>query len=107
MMCLSHRGDKLRITHEIADSSLVILNVYRMNDSDLGFYHSGLLYHSKEYTYCQDLGIINHEPRLCTYSTYLGSVRLGRTNMQEENFHDMIRGSDSEQSCRAHIRSVP
>lgn len=65
-----------------------------MNDSDLGFYHSGILYHAKEYTYCQDMGIINHEPRLCTYSTYLGSVRLGRTQIQEEAFHEMIQGSD-------------
>ena len=80
---------------EIADLSLVVLNVYRMNDSDLGFYHSGLLFRSKEYTYCQDLGIIHHEPRLCTYSTYLGSVRLGRTQVHEEDFDKMIEGLDS------------
>ena len=63
-----------------------------MNDSDLGFYHSGLLFRSKEYTYCQDLGIIHHEPRLCTYSTYLGSVRLGRAQVHEEDFDQMIEG---------------
>ena len=63
-----------------------------MNDSDLGFYHSGILHRGNEYTYCQDLGILTHEPRLCSYSTYLGSVRLGRTKMQDEAFLKMIEG---------------
>ena len=86
--------------NEIADLSLVVLNVYRMNDSDLGFYHSGLLFRSKEYTYCQDLGIIHHEPRLCTYSTYLGSVRLGRTHVHEEDFDKMIEGLASNNEMK-------
>jgi hypothetical protein len=63
-----------------------------MNDSDLGFYHSGLVFRSDEYTYCQDMGIIRHDPRTSAHSTYLGSVRLGRTQMQDKRFLRIIKG---------------
>ncbi len=75
--------------------SLVLLNVYRMNDSDLGFYHRGVVHKGLEYTYCQDIGVVTHEPRECIYSTYLGSVRLGRTKLKEAEFLNVIKGTDT------------
>lgn len=51
-----------------ADSNVVYLNVYRLRDSDLGFYHTGIVFLGVEYTYCQvglkSQTLLVHWPRL-------------------------------------------
>lgn len=70
----------------------VLLNVYRLNDSRLGFYHTGLVYHRAEFTFCQDTGIYCHAPRDCAWATFLGSVRLGSTLTTQKRFNHMVLG---------------
>ena len=40
----------------ISDAKVIKLNVYRLRDSSLGFYHTGLEFDNREYTYCCGIG---------------------------------------------------
>ncbi len=74
-----------------ASSTLVRLHVYRINDR-LGFYHTGLVFGGREYTFCQDAGICRHAPGSVAFATRLDSVRLGETGASEREFHDILEG---------------
>ena len=78
------------------DPTMILINVYRLKDSNLGFYHTGLVYDNDEFTFCQDTGIYCHSPRDCAWATYLGSVRLGTTLTKRKRFNLIILG---EQYC--------
>ena len=41
----------------------VYIHVYKLKDSDLGFYHTGIEVYGTEFTYCCDRGIVRHRPR--------------------------------------------
>ena len=71
----------------------VYIHVYKLKDSDLGFYHTGIELYGSEFTYCQvrydfnftgnviiwcqDRGIVRHRPRKCDWGQFLGSINLG------------------------------
>ena len=80
----------------ISDPTMILLNVYRLNDSSMGFYHTGLVYDNDEFTFCQDTGIYCHSPRDCTWATYLGSVRLGSTLTKRKCFNLIILGEERD-----------
>ncbi len=73
---------------------MVCLNVYRLKDSDLGFYHSGLVFCGVEYTYCQGIGICYHRPSQCSWAHHLGYVRLGYTQVDETSFEAILKGTE-------------
>mgnify|MGYP001412119884 FL=1 len=84
----------------------VYIHVYKLKDSDLGFYHTGIELYGSEFTYCQvlilaltsnsvsiaylfflhiqsnkkimakDRGIVRHRPRKCDWGQFLGSINL-------------------------------
>ena len=71
---------------------MLFLNVYRLDDSGLGFYHTGLVFEGHEYTFCQDTGIYCHRPRDCSWATFLGVKRLGVSGVTRKAFHKMLAG---------------
>ena len=73
-------------------AAVVQLNVYRLTDSRLGFYHTGLEFRNKEYTYCFNSGIIQHPPRRCKYATLLGTVTLGPVLASYDEFYEIMKG---------------
>ena len=75
-------------------AAVVQLNVYRLTDSRLGFYHTGLEFRNKEYTYCFNSGIIQHPPRRCKYATLLGTVTLGPVLASYDEFYEIMKGND-------------
>ena len=66
--------------------------MYRLTDSRLGFYHTGLEFRQREYTYCFQNGIIHHPPRRCKFAELLGRVTLGPSLASYEQFWDIMRG---------------
>ena len=74
-------------------AAIVHLNVYRLTDSHLGFYHTGLEFRNREYTYCCDSGIVHHPPRRCKFATILGYVTLGPSLASYDQFWDIMRGN--------------
>ena len=79
------------IDHSLA--TIVQLNIYRLTDSQLGFYHTGLEFRNREYTYCFDTGIIYHPPRRCKFAIFLGTVTLGPVLASYDQFWDIMRGN--------------
>ena len=73
---------------------MVYLHVYRLEDSKFGFYHSGLEYRGIEYTFCANIGICYHPPKKCTFAKHLGVVRLGKVEILEDEFKEVLRGQD-------------
>ena len=69
------------------------LNVYRLTDSQLGFYHTGIEFRAREYTYCYEIGIIHHPPRRCKFAVLLGTVSLGPVLASYNQFWDIMRGN--------------
>ena len=67
----------------------VYLNVYRINDK-IGFYHTGIVLFNAEFTFCQDAGICQHEPRKVAFAKFLGSVRLGMSEWSEMQFQLLL-----------------
>ena len=55
----------------------VYVHVYKLKNSELGFYHTGIELHGVEFTYCENRGIARHRPRRCDWGQFLGSIRLG------------------------------
>ena len=55
----------------------VYIHVYKLKNSELGFYHTGIELHGVELTYCENRGIVRHRPRKCDWGQFLGSIRLG------------------------------
>ena len=39
----------------------VYIHVYKLKDSELGFYHTGIEMFGMEFTYCHDKGIVRHK----------------------------------------------
>ena len=77
---------------ETSLATIVQLNVYRLTDSRLGFYHTGLEFRNREYTFCFANGIIHHPPRKCKFAVLLGRVTLGPSLASYEQFWDIMRG---------------
>ena len=71
---------------------MVKLNVYKLTESQLGFYHTGVEFRGREYTYCFNLGICHHPPRSINFATFLGAVRLGPVLASYDQFWDVLRG---------------
>ena len=65
--------------------------MYKLKDSDLGFYHTGIEIHGSEFTFCQDKGIVRHKPRKCDWGHFLGSIRLGEVNMNIEQLNQLLQ----------------
>ncbi|XP_023345388.1 uncharacterized protein LOC111714496 isoform X2 [Eurytemora carolleeae] len=68
----------------------VYIHVYRLKDSDLGFYHTGIEIYCREYTYCCSLGIVQHDPRLCDFGDFLGTIYLGDVNLTQIQVEDIL-----------------
>ena len=85
-------------------AAVVQLNVYRLTDSRLGFYHTGLEFRNKEYTYCFNSGIIQHPPRRCKYATLLGTVTLGPVLASYDEFYEIMKGKNS--FCLLHKKYI-
>ena len=62
------------------------LNVYKLKDSSLGLYHTGVEFGDLEYTYCHGIGIAYHKPKKCHFATLLGSKHLGSIEIDKETF---------------------
>lgn len=72
---------------------MALLHVYRLEDSKFGFYHSGLEYRGLEYTFCANIGICYHPPKKCTFAKHLGVVRLGKVDILQEEFKQILKGN--------------
>lgn len=68
----------------------VYIHVYKLKDSDLGFYHTGIELHGLEFTYCVDRGIVRHRPRRCDWGHFLGSIRLGEVCLSKEQLEELL-----------------
>ena len=75
-----------------SDAKVIRLNVYRLRDSSLGFYHTGLEYENKEYTYCCGIGICYHKPKRCHFAVHLGTKTLGYVDIDPESFQTILKG---------------
>ena len=65
------------------------LNVYKLKDSSLGLYHTGVEFGDLEYTYCHGMGIAYHRwfsVRICMYKPGQTFRRLKATGMFHELF---------------------
>jgi len=82
-----------KISKGFDDNTTVQLQVYLLRDSKLGFYHTGLEFRGQEYTFCANVGICQHTPKLCCFAEHLGSVNLGTVTMLEDEFKDILRGN--------------
>ena len=83
----------LKIAHFMfSERYPVKLNVYRLKDSSIGFYHSGVAFKGHEYTYCCGVGICYHKPKKCHFASFLGTINLGFVNMDVENFRLILQG---------------
>ena len=71
---------------------MIKLNVYRLRDSSLGFYHTGLEYDNREYTYCCGIGICYHKPKRCHFAVLLGTKPLGYVDIDSESFQTILKG---------------
>ena len=69
----------------------VYIHVYRLKDSDLGFYHSGIELHGVEFTFCCDRGIVRHKPRQCDWGDFLGSIRLGEVSLSLDQLEELLK----------------
>ena len=54
----------------------VYIHVYKLKDSDLGFYHTGIEVYGTEFTYCCDRGIVRHRPRRSDMPAMFDDVRM-------------------------------
>ena len=68
----------------------VYIHVYKLKDSDLGFYHTGIELHGSEFTFCCDRGIVRHKPRKCDWGHFLGSIRLGEVSLSSEQLEELL-----------------
>ena len=57
------------------------MHVYSLKESELGFYHTGLELHGKEFTFCEQRGIVRHAPRHCAWGDFLGIAMLLHTRL--------------------------
>ena len=73
----------------------VYIHVYKLKDSDLGFYHSGIELHGTEFTFCCDRGIVRHKPRKCDWGDFLGSIRLGEVSLNSEQLEELLKEMSS------------
>ena len=73
----------------------VYIHVYKLKDSDLGFYHSGIELHGTEFTFCCDRGIVRHKPRKCDWGDFLGSIRLGEVTLSSDQLEDLLKTMSS------------
>ena len=71
------------------------LNVYKLKDSSLGLYHTGVEFGDFEYTYCHGMGIAYHRPKKCHFATLLGSKNLGYTEISKDSFQNILKGEDT------------
>ena len=71
---------------------MAMLQVYRLEDSKFGFYHSGFEYRGIEYTFCANIGICYHAPKRCSFAKHLGVVRLGKVDIPPEEFKEILKG---------------
>ena len=82
--------------NSISERYPIKLNVYRLKDSSIGFYHSGVVFKGHEYTYCCGVGICYHKPKKCHFASYLGSICLGFVNMDAETFLHILQEMDNQ-----------
>ena len=68
------------------------LNVYKLKDSSLGLYHTGVEFGDLEYTFCHGMGIAYHRPKKCHFATLLGSKNLGYTEISKDSFQSILKG---------------
>ena len=68
------------------------LNVYKLKDSSLGLYHTGVEFGDLEYTFCHGMGIAYHRPKKCHFATLLGSKNLGHTEISKDSFQNILKG---------------
>lgn len=77
--------------------TLVKLNVYRLADSTMGFYHTGFEFCDVEYTYCYDTGICFHTPRRCHFAQLLGTIRLGHVDISQQDFQTILKDMNEKE----------
>ena len=78
--------------HFFSESINIKLNVYKLKDSSLGLYHTGVEFGDLEYTYCHGIGIAYHKPKKCHFATLLGSKHLGSTEIDKDAFQSILKG---------------
>ncbi len=83
----------------VIESSTVRLNVYRLKESMVGLYHSGVEFRGLEYTYCCGIGICYHKPRKCQFAILLGSIRLGEIDIDLATFQGILKGKQTTNGC--------
>ena len=79
----------------ISERYPIKLNVYRLKQSSIGLYHSGVVYKGYEYTYCCGVGICYHKPKKCHFASYMGTICLGFVNMDAEHFLRLLQEMDN------------
>ena len=85
-----------------AETLNIKLNVYKLKDSSLGLYHTGVEFGELEYTYCHGMGIAYHKPKKCHFATLLGSKHLGFTEIDKNTFQSIIKGMFDIQIFSSH-----
>ena len=90
-------------TLEITENFVVKLNVYKLKDSSLGFYHTGVEFRNLEYTFCCGIGICYHKPRHCHFAILLGTIQLGFIEFDFENFQSVLKGILTRPLRLAHL----
>jgi len=74
----------------------VYIHVYKLKESELGFYHTGIELHGVEFTFCENKGIVRHRPRKCEWGQFLGSIRLGEVNLTKDQTEGILQKMNDE-----------
>ena len=72
------------------------IHVYKLKDSELGFYHTGIEIFGREFTYCCDKGIVRHKPRRCEWGHFLGTICLGDVCMTLQQLEQLLEEMSRE-----------
>ena len=72
------------------------IHVYKLKDSELGFYHTGIEIFGREFTYCCDKGIVRHKPRRCEWGHFLGTICLGDVCLTLQQLEQLLEEMSRE-----------
>ena len=70
--------------------------MYKLKDSELGFYHTGIEIFGREFTYCCDKGIVRHKPRRCEWGHFLGTICLGDVCLTLQQLEQLLEEMSRE-----------